>query len=82
MRVRRYRRNPCGRFWSQDTSAAAEPRAKISRGGLAWALRALVVDHLSVARIAAGLGVAWKTADEAATRSTCPGAPSTPARVC
>ncbi len=65
VRVRRYRCTLCGRFWSQDTSAAAEPRAKVSRGGLAWALRALVIDHLSVARIAAGLGVAWNTANDA-----------------
>ena len=65
VRVRRYRCTVCAHFWSQDTSAAAEPRAKVSRGGLAWALRALVVDHLSVARIAAGLGVAWNTANDA-----------------
>ena len=30
----------------QDTAAAAEPRAKISRGGLAWALVAIVAQHL------------------------------------
>jgi len=41
VRVRRYRCTVCGRFWSQDTSAVAEPRAKVSRSGLAWALRAL-----------------------------------------
>ena len=65
VRVRRYRCEPCGRFWLDDLRAAADPRAKISRGGLAWALRALVVDHLSVSRIAAGLGVAWNTANDA-----------------
>jgi len=65
VRVRRYRCTVCAHFWSQDTSAAAEPRATVSRGGLAWALRALVVDHLSVARTAAGLGVAWNTANDA-----------------
>lgn len=65
VRVRRYRCEHCGQFWSQDTSAVAEPRAKVSRGGLAWALRALVVDHLSMSRIAAGLGVAWHTANDA-----------------
>ncbi|WP_062381546.1 ISL3 family transposase [Demequina pelophila] len=65
VRVRRYRCEPCDRFWLDDLRAAAEPRAKISRGGLAWALRALVVDHLSISRIAAGLGVAWHTANDA-----------------
>ena len=65
VRVRRYRCTVCARFWLQDTSAAAQPRAKVSRGGLAWALRAIVVDHLSVSRDAAGLGVAWNTANDA-----------------
>jgi transposase len=65
VRIRRYRCTACARFWLQDTSAAAQPRAKISQGGLGWALRALVVDHLSVSRIAAGLGVAWNTANDA-----------------
>ncbi len=58
VRVRRYRCTSCARFWLQDTSAAAQPRAKISRGGLAWALRALVVDHLSMSRVTASLEVA------------------------
>jgi len=65
VRVRRYRCSPCRRFWSDDLRAAAEPRAKVSRGGLTWALKALVLDHLSVSRIAAGLGVAWHTANDA-----------------
>ena len=65
VRVRRYRCDGCSRFWLQSTRAAAQPRAKVSRGGLAWALRALVVDHLSVSRIAAGLGVSWNTANDA-----------------
>ena len=63
--VRRYRCTLCARFWLQDTSAAARPRAKVSRDGLAWALRALVVDHRSISRIAAGLAVAWNTANDA-----------------
>ena len=65
VRVRRFRCDPCNRFWIEDLRAAADPRAKVSRGGLTWALRALVVDHLSVSRIAAGLGVAWNTANDA-----------------
>lgn len=63
--VRRYRCSECGHVWRQDTTAAAEPRAKISRGGLAWALVGIVVQHLSMARVAEGLGVAWHTANDA-----------------
>ena len=63
--VRRYRCTGCGRVWRQDTTRAAEPRAKISRAGLAWALTALVVQHLTVARIAESLAVAWDTANDA-----------------
>ena len=63
--VRRYRCSGCGHVWRQDTSRAAEPRAKLSRRGLRWALEALVVQHLTVARVAEGLGVAWNTANDA-----------------
>ena len=65
VRVRRYRCIGCAHVWRQDTSAAAEPRSKLSRGALAWALRALVVGHLSVARVAEGLAVSWHTANTA-----------------
>ncbi|GLY19565.1 ISL3 family transposase [Kineosporia sp. NBRC 101677] len=63
--IRRYRCTSCGHVWRQDTSRAAEPRAKLSRRGLRWALEGLVVQHLSVARVAEGLGVAWNTANTA-----------------
>ena len=65
VRVRRYRCTGCAHVWRQDTSAAAEPRSKLSRGALAWALRALVVGHLSVARVAEALAVSWHTANDA-----------------
>ena len=65
LRVRRYRCSGCGRLWRGDTTKVAEPKAKLSRGALAWALRALVVDHLTVSRVAAGLGVSWHTANAA-----------------
>ena len=65
IRVRRYRCAGCGRVWRQDTTKAAPERAKISRGGLAWGLAGLVLDHLSVSRVAAGLGVSWATANTA-----------------
>ncbi len=63
--VRRYRCTGCGHVWRQDTTAAAEPRAKISRAGLAWALVGIVCQHLSMARVADGLAVSWNTANDA-----------------
>ncbi|QMS56372.1 hypothetical protein CIB50_0002422 [Kocuria varians] len=63
--MRRYRCTGCGHVWRQDTSLAAESRAKLSRRGLRWALEGIVVQHLTVARVAEGLGVAWNTANDA-----------------
>ena len=63
--IRRYRCTGCGHVWRQDTSAAAQPRAKLSRRALSWALQGLVVAHLSVARVAEALGVSWHTANTA-----------------
>ena len=50
--VRRYRCQECAHVWGQDTSAAADPRAKLSRVAVCWALMGVVVHHLTVARIA------------------------------
>ncbi len=63
--VRRYRCADCSHVWRQDTSRAAEPRAKLSRRGLRWALEGIVCQHLTVARVAEGLAVAWDTANDA-----------------
>ena len=63
--VRRYRCAGCGHVWRQDTSRAAEPRSKLSRSALRWALEGLVVQHLTVARIAEALAVSWNTANTA-----------------
>jgi len=63
--VRVWRCPDCGRVWRQDMSRAAQPRSKLSRRGLRWALEGLVVQHLTVARLADGLGVAWNTANQA-----------------
>ena len=63
--VRRYRCSGCGHVWRQDMAKAAARRAKLSRRGLAWALEAIVCQHLTVARVAEGLGVAWGTANTA-----------------
>ncbi|STX13243.1 Transposase and inactivated derivatives [Kytococcus sedentarius] len=48
VRVRRYRCATCLRVWRQDTSTAAEPRAKLSRAAVRWALTSLVIQHLKV----------------------------------
>jgi transposase len=63
--VRRYRCADCSKVWRQDTTSAAEPRERLSRGGLRWALVGLVCQHLTVARVAECLGVSWGTANEA-----------------
>ena len=52
-----------GMSGANATTAAAEPRAKLSRRALGWALEALVVAHLSMARIAEALGVSWNSAN-------------------
>lgn len=62
---RRYRCAYCRRVRREDLSSAVAPRQKISRTGLHWALVGLVCQHLSVSRIAEGLGVNWNTANEA-----------------
>jgi len=62
--VRRYRRNGCGHVWRQNTNKAAS-RAKLSRAGLGWALEGIVCQHMSVARVAEGFGVAWNTVNDA-----------------
>ena len=59
--VRRYRCPECAHVWRQDMSQAADPRAKLSRAAVRWALTGLVVHHLTVARIAQALGVSWKS---------------------
>lgn len=63
--IRRYRCAGCACVWRQDTGVAAEPRARLSRRVLRWALEALVCQHLSVARVAEALAVSWNTADNA-----------------
>jgi transposase len=65
VRVRRYRCTGCGHVWRQDTTRAAPPRAKLSRSGLRWALEGIVCQHLTVARVAEGLGVSWNTTNTA-----------------
>lgn len=65
VRVRRYRCDACATVWRQDTSLAAEPRSTLTRPALAWALRALVVDHRSVLSIARDLRMSWNATNTA-----------------
>lgn len=65
VQVRRYACTGCGRVYRQDTTAAAARGHKLSRGGLAWGLHALICHQSSVARIAADLGVSWGTVNAA-----------------
>ncbi len=63
--VRRYRCPECAHVWRQDMSQAADPRAKLSRAAVRWALTGVVVHHVTVARISQALGVSWNTANTA-----------------
>jgi transposase len=63
--ITRFRCAGCRRVWRQDTSRAAEPRARLSRRALAWALEAIVCQHLTIARVAEALAVSWDTANDA-----------------
>ncbi len=63
--VRRYRCADCCHVWRQDITKAAEPKARLSRRGLRWALEGIVIQHLTVARLAEGLAVSWNTANHA-----------------
>jgi hypothetical protein len=58
--VRRYRCGGCGHVWRQDASCAAEPRARLSRRALRWALEGIVCQHLTVARVAEALSRAYQ----------------------
>src|SRR5690554_4157327 len=64
LRIRRWR-CICGCFWHEDTSSAAPPRSKLSYGAMRWALATIVLDDLSISRIANHLGVAWHTVNSA-----------------
>jgi hypothetical protein len=65
VRVRRYRCTGCGQIWRQNTTTAAAARTKLSRHAVLWALKSVVIDRLSIARVAGGLGVTWHTVNDA-----------------
>ena len=57
VRVRRFACTHCCRVWRQDTSALAQPRARLTRSAVEWGLRALALECMSVCRVAAALGI-------------------------
>lgn len=65
VRVRRYRCSDCCSVWRQDTTTVAASRARLSRDAVFWALKSVVIDRMSIARIAATLGTAWHTVNDA-----------------
>ncbi len=65
VRVRRFACRHCRRVWRQDTNRPAEPRARLTRSAVKWGLRALGLECMSISRVAAALGVTWRTANTA-----------------
>ncbi len=52
-------------MWRQDTTAAAAPRAQLSRHAVLWTLKSVVIDRASIARVASSLGAWWHTVNDA-----------------
>jgi transposase len=65
LRLRRYRCDDCALVWQQDTTSVVAPEAKLSHAAALWALKSVVIDRVSIARVAANLGVSWHTANDA-----------------
>jgi len=65
LRLRRYRCDDCALVWQQDTTSVVAPEAKLSHAAALWALKSVVIDRLSIARVAGNLGVSWHTANDA-----------------
>ena len=63
--VPRYRCADCARVWRHELRAAAPSRGKLSRDAVTLAVKHIVIDRLSIAKIAAILGVAWNTCSDA-----------------
>ena len=57
VRVRRLACTHCRRVRRQDTSALAQPRARLMRSAVGRGLRALTLEHMSVSRVAVALGI-------------------------
>jgi len=59
--VRRYQCTGCGHVWRQDTSLGAQPREKLSRRGLRWALEGIVCHQARMAPCRAALQLSPST---------------------
>jgi transposase len=51
--------------WREDLAKVAAPRSKLTRQAVLWALKSVVMDRLTITRVAANLGVGWHTANRA-----------------
>ena len=65
VRVPRYRCGSCRRVWRHGLDPAAPSRGKLSRDAVWFAVKGVVIDRLSIARVAANLGVGWNTCNDA-----------------
>ena len=52
-------------MWRQDTTIVAAARTKLFRDAVYWALKSVVIDRMSIARVAGNLGTAWHTVNDA-----------------
>ena len=69
VRVRRYRCVDCCTVWRQGTTTVAAARTKLSRDAVYWALKSVVIDRMSIARVAGNLGTAWHTVNDAVLKA-------------
>lgn len=63
--IPRYRCWSCRRVWRHSIEAAVLSKGKLSRDAVMLAVKSVVIDRMSIARVAANLGVAWNTASDA-----------------
>ncbi|TRY17154.1 ISL3 family transposase [Tessaracoccus rhinocerotis] len=63
----RYRCRNCGKVWRHRLRTVAEPRSKLTRSAVWWALQEVVLDHSSISAVAAVLQSAWGTVHDAVT---------------
>ena len=61
----RYRCRNCGKVWRHRLRTVAEPRSKLTRSAVWWALQEVVLDHSSISAVAAVLQSAWGTVHDA-----------------
>ncbi|PWF81594.1 hypothetical protein DEJ38_07435 [Kocuria rosea] len=63
----RYRCRGCGKVWRHRLRTVAQPRSKLTRSAVWWALCQVVLDHCSISAVAAVLQTAWGTVHDAVT---------------